>query len=612
MCDGKDNDCAGGVDNGVSKNTYYKDNDGDGYGGATTQQACTPADATWVLQGNDCDDADKARYPGNTEICDGKDNDCDSKTTEPGQTTYYQDKDGDGYGNPSVTQSLCGAAPTGYVAQSGDCNDGDAKINPLAIELCDNIDNNCINGIDEGPIQVWPDKDGDKYGDSKATSSYLCSVKTGYAANNTDCDDTKAGINPGAAEIPGNGIDENCDGNDTNAGTLCGKDSTAVTSKPFRYSGALNSIDQTTGGPAGAGYYWDDVEVSATAAETFTVFYGRRDTTTLTPRLYHYGPNSCSANSSVTNMSTQGNPFGAGRARQLVSNSAAGYYYDVLTTNAAGQTGDYQYDVLPGNVGGSCGNLGFTLWPLGRRTVDALYSFDDPPASGSPVAAGFKTVDVEAYLEAGKTYTILQGGTTYADRLYVSKAGACATSVGTATSGITNGGARLVYAPTSAGAYAVWASTQTAGQTGAFSVNVVEGNVGESCFTGAGSVQGTGDSYVLWPLAGTVAQNLGIGDRVGDWGTQRYFDDYETYAEAGQNIGATVTITSGTGTPRIHVVRYTGTTGSCVAALASSTQIVGGTATVNYPVTQSGIYVIVVTAYSNNSTAFSYNLATSS
>ena len=294
-----------------------------------------------------------------------------------------------------------------------------------------------------------------------------------------------------------------------------------------------------------------------------------------------------------------------------MSNATAGYYYYVNTTAAVNTQGDYQYDVLPGNIGGSCGNLNFTLWPLGRRTVDALLTGDNPPASGSPVAAGYKTVDVEAYLETGKTYTILQGGTTYLDRLYVSKAGACATSVGTATSGITNGGARLVYSPTSAGAYTVWATTQTAGLTGAFSVNVVDGNVGESCFTGAGSVAGTGDTYVLWPLGGTVAQNLGIGDRVGDWGTARYFDDYETYAEAGENISATVNITSGTGTPRIHVVRYNGTAGSCTSALASSAQIAGTTATVNYPVTQSGLYVIVVTSYTNNSAAFSYNLATS-
>jgi hypothetical protein len=33
----------------------------------------------------------------------------------------------------------------------------------------------------------------------------------GYAGS-ADCDDTNASVNPGMAEIPGNGVDDNCNG----------------------------------------------------------------------------------------------------------------------------------------------------------------------------------------------------------------------------------------------------------------------------------------------------------------------------------------------------------------------------------------------------------------
>ncbi|MHC4267753.1 MAG: putative metal-binding motif-containing protein [Planctomycetota bacterium] len=37
-----------------------------------------------------------------------------------------------------------------FTGNEGDCNDNDASINPAALEVCDGVDNNCDDQIDEG------------------------------------------------------------------------------------------------------------------------------------------------------------------------------------------------------------------------------------------------------------------------------------------------------------------------------------------------------------------------------------------------------------------------------------------------------------------------------
>jgi len=74
----------------------------------------------------------------------------------PQALIWYQDKDRDGFGNSKASQKKCNQ-PDGYTIQKGDCDDDTAKIHPMALETCDNTDNNCNGEIDENfvlPVEV--------------------------------------------------------------------------------------------------------------------------------------------------------------------------------------------------------------------------------------------------------------------------------------------------------------------------------------------------------------------------------------------------------------------------------------------------------------------------
>lgn len=62
---------------------------------------------------------------------------------------------------------------------------------------------------------VYADTDNDGYGNPTSSITLSgCTIPAGYVGNDDDCDDTNNAIYPGATDIAGNGIDENCDGVD--------------------------------------------------------------------------------------------------------------------------------------------------------------------------------------------------------------------------------------------------------------------------------------------------------------------------------------------------------------------------------------------------------------
>lgn len=217
VCDatGHDEDCNPAT---ISGNP---DVDGDGH----VDDACwnVRPDGT-ENRGTDCDDTRNTVHPAAPESCNGVDDDCDGMIDEGVLGTFHFDGDGDGFGCipgadgcPPVVNAC--VVPEGYVTMSGDCDDRPvlgAAIHPAAAEVCDGQDNDCDAQIDEDvSIACYPDDDGDGYSPGGDPLSNCGSCPSGTTArapvDASDCDDSDAGVHPGATEVCG-GIDDDCDG----------------------------------------------------------------------------------------------------------------------------------------------------------------------------------------------------------------------------------------------------------------------------------------------------------------------------------------------------------------------------------------------------------------
>lgn len=175
--------CGGGESLTLSNNEI--DIDGDGH-----------------LPQDDCNDSSTIVYVGAPELCDGIDNNCDGQIDEDATnvSTWYADSDNDQYGDANTSVTAC-SQPSGYVRSITDCDDTRSTVNPLGVESCNQLDDDCNGTIDD--VLWYADQDGDGYGNLENTLIAVCQnvnePPSGYADNPDDCDDSDSLIYPVAA-----------------------------------------------------------------------------------------------------------------------------------------------------------------------------------------------------------------------------------------------------------------------------------------------------------------------------------------------------------------------------------------------------------------------------
>ena len=126
------------------------------------------------------------------------------------QTPWYADTDGDGHGDPTVTQRAC-EEPEGWVSEGDDCDDSNPAAYPGGTEVCSGADEDCDGEIDEGVGSAYyPDADGDGFG-ADVDPLVSCDEPKGAAPVAGDCDDGAPTVNPDGVETC-NGVDDDCNG----------------------------------------------------------------------------------------------------------------------------------------------------------------------------------------------------------------------------------------------------------------------------------------------------------------------------------------------------------------------------------------------------------------
>jgi len=203
IADGVDQDCDGNEE-------CWEDQDTDGFAGdlgtgLTPQLDCNAAG--FGATTDDCDDADGAIFPGADEIvADLVDQNCDNREL------CFVDADTDGYGvsNTQLSPDMLCLTIRGHALNNTDCDDTDPASYPGAAEIVANGNDESCDNIEA----CYLDVDDDGYGIDTPSDSEpgdISCAGANVSLTNDDCDDGVSSIHPGAAELPVDGVDSDCD-----------------------------------------------------------------------------------------------------------------------------------------------------------------------------------------------------------------------------------------------------------------------------------------------------------------------------------------------------------------------------------------------------------------
>lgn len=189
-------------------------------GSRVAADAASGADAGDAAPSDPDRDAGDTGGPGGDPPLDGAEGEADGDTgggterdtASDGCTvkTWYLDDDGDGFGTTEETTEAC-EQPSNYVADDGDCDDGDNSVNPDASEECNGIDDNCDGTTDEGCSCTYDPTEMAEVDSDDSHSGGVCPGQTIQQSDGT-CSEPSNFEKQMPGESSCDDVDNDCDG----------------------------------------------------------------------------------------------------------------------------------------------------------------------------------------------------------------------------------------------------------------------------------------------------------------------------------------------------------------------------------------------------------------